>query len=131
MLSQVDPLLHGVCFDIGFIEINNPLIVVAITIDIAAQRRFAGAGSCFNQIHFFFPEDQILVPYIRSHRITVSKHLGKCLLQVNTIHTVCLQINYMPANCLAKSTICLRALTSLSFRQRSISLISPSELIDR
>ena len=41
---------------------------------------FAGAGSCFNQIHFFFPEDQILVPYIRSHRITVSKHLGKCLL---------------------------------------------------
>ena len=46
MLSQVDPLLHGVCFDIGFIEINNPLIVVAVAIDIAAQRRFAGAGSC-------------------------------------------------------------------------------------
>ena len=45
MLSQVDPLLHGVCFDIGFIEINNPLIVVAVTIDVAAQRRFAGAGS--------------------------------------------------------------------------------------
>ena len=37
MLSQVDPLLHGVCFDIGFIEINNPLIVVAVAIDIAAQ----------------------------------------------------------------------------------------------
>ena len=58
MLSQVDPLLHGVCFDIGFIEINNPLIVVAVAIDIAAQRRFAGAGSSFNQIHFSFPEER-------------------------------------------------------------------------
>ena len=80
MLSQVDPLLHGVCFDIGFIEINNPLIVVAVTIDVAAQRRFAGAGSRFNQIHLSFPEEKILMPYVRSHRITVSKHLGKCLL---------------------------------------------------
>ncbi len=76
MLSQVDPLLHGICFDIGFIEINNPLIVVAVAIDIAAQRRFAGAGSGFNQIHFSFPEEKILMPYVRSHRITVSKHLG-------------------------------------------------------
>ena len=54
-------MLHGVCFDIDFIEINNPLVVVAITIDIAAQRRFAGAGSSFNQIHFSFPEEKILI----------------------------------------------------------------------
>ena len=64
MFSQVDPLLHGVCFDIGFIEIDNLLIVVAVAIDIAAQRLFSGAGSGFNQIHFSFPEEKVLMPYI-------------------------------------------------------------------
>ena len=80
MLSQVYPLLHGICFDIGFIEIDNSLIIVAIAVKIAAQRWFSGAWGGFYQIHFSFPEDKVLMPYIRGHRITVSKHLGKCLL---------------------------------------------------
>lgn len=74
------PICFTEYFDISLIEIDNPLIVVAIAINIAAQWRFSGAGSRFYQTHFPFPEDE---SWCHISEVTPNygqQTQGKCLL---------------------------------------------------
>lgn len=54
MFSQFYPLMNGERADIAFIKVDNTLVIVAISVDIAAQRRFTCAGSSFYQITLSF-----------------------------------------------------------------------------
>ena len=37
MFAHIDTLLDGICLDIGVVETNNSLIVVAIAVNVTAQ----------------------------------------------------------------------------------------------
>ena len=62
------------------VKVDDALIVVTITVDVAAKRGLTGAGSGFYQISLSFVERDVLMPYIRGNGVAVGKYRGKRLL---------------------------------------------------
>ncbi len=79
VLPKLYPLLHPERLDIGFVKVDDALVVVTVAIEVAAKRRFAGARCCLDEVRLALAEGDVGVPHVRRHRITVGKHLGKCL----------------------------------------------------
>ena len=76
MLAYFHPFVDGERTDVPLVEIDDTLIVAAVTVDVAAERGLACARGSFYEVTLPFRECDVLMPHVGGDGITIGKHLG-------------------------------------------------------